>query len=287
MRHILRPFAKPLSIDPYFSFGLPGALLNEKNCSFSLPIRNLPIVRASFFSTLTLVKKEISVFFTLRSSWLILATIAMINGLAGWWAMHQEPAVNKAIQVVFYFLSGTTMISAVLYGMRSIAEEKYGHTLELLLTSPVSEFQIINAKFFANVFIVIVQLLTSLPVLLFAVFLGKGSLGQVFSGYIGLLLLGMASSAIVLFFSSITKSQIVAASLSGANIAFFLLLGFFSPYMDMPLKSILRDFSFYVRFYDFEKGAIVIKHVIFFLSVCVFYIFLSKEALASGAWRNR
>ncbi|MCB1201166.1 MAG: ABC transporter permease subunit [Leptospiraceae bacterium] len=243
-----------------------------------MPIRQIFIITG----------KETVIFYSLRSSWVILAAITMLNGLAGWWALHQEPVVNRALQMIFYFFSGTTMISSVLYGMRAIAEEKNTGTLELLLTSPISEYQIVLGKFFANLGFLSAQLLVSLPIVFFAIQYGNGSIGQVIAGYIGLMVLAGGCTSLMMFYSSIAPSQIFAAALGGANIVIFLLMGFFSPYLSPPLKNIIREFSFYVRFSDFEKGAIVIRHIIFFLSICILYLYSASMVLTSRYWsKNR
>ena len=70
-----------------------------------------------------------------------------------------------------------------------------------------------------------------------------------------------------------------------ANICLLLLLGFFSPYISPPLTNILREFSLYVHYRDFEKGVLILKHFIYFLSIILFYFYLTIVSLQNRRWR--
>ncbi|MBV6494161.1 MAG: hypothetical protein LDLANPLL_02187 [Turneriella sp.] len=182
-------------------------------------------------------------------------------------------------------LSGTTMITGVLISMRLIAEEKMQGTIELLFTSPLTEAQLVLGKFLSAFLFLCVQAALTLPITLLVVFYGGANLGHIVAGFIGLLFIGAATSAMGLFYSTLTKTQLLASVMTAANLVFFLLLGFFSPYIEQPLKNVLREFSFYVHFMDFEKGVLSAKHSIFYLSIVVFYLYAATLSLSARRWR--
>jgi ABC-2 type transport system permease protein len=208
--------------------------------------------------------------------------------LAFMWAyayIKHESTSSLALQRIFYMLSGTTMITAVLISMRLIAEEKMQGTIELLFTSPITESQLVLGKFTSAILFLLIQALVVLPIPMLVVIYGGSGLGHLFSGFVGVILIGSATAAMGTFYSSLTKTQLLAALMTAANLIFCLLLGFFSPFIDQPLKSVLRELSFYVHFMDFEKGVISVKHVLFYSSIVIIYLYAASLSLTSRRWR--
>jgi ABC-2 type transport system permease protein len=199
--------------------------------------------------------------------------------------IKHESTSSLALQRIFYMLSGTTMITAVLISMRLIAEEKMQGTIELLFTSPITESQLVLGKFTSAILFLLIQALVVLPIPMLVVIYGGSGLGHLFSGFVGVILIGSATAAMGTFYSSLTKTQLLAALMTAANLIFFLLLGFFSPFIDQPLKSVLRELSFYVHFMDFEKGVISVKHVLFYSSIVIIYLYAASLSLTSRRWR--
>ena len=102
---------------------------NINTQGFLLPIREI-------------FKKELRSFFQSYSGWTILFLTSTINGLFGWWTIHQEATSSMALQMIFYRFSGTAMVASALIGMKLFAEEKALGTIELLVTAPIRESQI-------------------------------------------------------------------------------------------------------------------------------------------------
>ena len=169
--------------------------------------------------------------------------------------------------------------------MKFFAEEKSLGTLELLFTAPIQESQILLGKFFSGILFLLFIMFASFPIPAWIMIYGDAQIGHVVSGYLGVLFIGMTSIAISTFFSTLTKVQLLAALMALANICIFLLLGFFSPYVDNPMKSVIRELSLYVHYRDFEKGVLVFRHIIFFLSVTIFYLYISVVSLRSRRWQ--
>lgn len=230
-------------------------------------------------------RRELKSYFQSALAYFILSITFSLTFLWAYAFIKQESSSSEAMQRIFYMLSGTTMITGVLISMRLIAEEKMQGTIELLFTSPISELQLVVGKFTSAVIFLAIQAIVTLPIPLLVVFYGGSNWGHAFSGFVGVLLIGSATAAMGTFYSSLTKVQLLAALMTAANLIFFLLLGSFSPYIDQPLKSVLRELSFYVHFMDFEKGVIAVKHIVFYFSIIIFYLYAASLSLTARRWR--
>ncbi len=230
-------------------------------------------------------RRELKSYFQSPLAYFILSISFGLAFLWGYAYIRHESTSTLALQRIFYMLSGTTMITGVLISMRLIAEEKMNGTIELLFTSPISESELITGKFTSALLFLVIQAVVTLPIALLVVIFGGSNIGHVIAGFLGVLLIGAAVAAMGTFYSSLTKTQLLAALMTAANLVFFLLLGFFSPFIDQPLKSVLRELSFYVHFMDFEKGVISVKHILFYLSIIVIYLYAASMVLASRRWR--
>lgn len=229
-------------------------------------------------------RRELKSYFQSALAYFILSISFSLAFLWGYAYIKHESTSSLAMQRIFYMLSGTTMITGVLIAMRLIAEEKMQGTIELLFTSPITESELVLGKFAAALLFLSIQALVTLPIPLIAVIYGGSNIGHLVAGYVGVLLIGAATAAMGTFYSSLTKTQLLAALMTAANLVFFLLLGFFSPFIDQPLKSVLREMSFYVHFMEFEKGVIGVKHVLFYLSIILFYLYAASISLSSRRW---
>lgn len=230
-------------------------------------------------------RRELRSYYQSALAYFILSISFGLAFLWGYAYIRHESTSSLALQRIFYMLSGTTMITGVLISMRLIAEEKMQGTIELLFTSPISELQLVLGKFTSALLFLVVQAIITLPIPLLVVIYGGSNLGHLIAGFLGVLLIGAATAAMGTFYSSLTRVQLLAALMTAANLVFFLLLGFFSPFIDQPLKSVLRELSFYVHFMDFEKGVISVKHVVFYMSIIIFYLYAASLALAARRWR--
>ena len=238
-----------------------------------------------FLPIAEIFRKELRSFFQSYIAWGILFLTSTFNGLMGWWALHQEWASDVTLQSIFYRFSGTAMVASALIGMRLFSEEKLLGTLELLVTAPIRESQMVIGKVASAVVFLLAIMLLSIPIPLMVVFYGDGHLGHIVSGYIGVFFIGTASILIATFYSTLTKIQLLASLMAIGNICLLLLLGFFSPYINQPMRGILREFSLYVHYRDFEKGVLVLRHFVYFLSVIVFYYYITIVSLRSRRWR--
>jgi ABC-2 type transport system permease protein len=164
--------------------------------------------------------------------------------------------------------------------MRQFAEERRSGTLELLLTAPVREIEIVGAKFLASM--VVVAAMTSLT-LIYAVLLavyGQPDWGPIYSGYLGVLLLGAALVSIGLMISALTANQIVAAVVSLGLFGILWAIDTLAALLPQPFENWLLGLSLLAHFTPFAVGAMYVSDFGFFLSVVLLGLFLTVRALA-------
>jgi ABC-2 type transport system permease protein len=166
--------------------------------------------------------------------------------------------------------------------MRLIAEERKLRTMEVLLTSPITETQIVFAKFAASMSLILLMLILSVAYPLVLAIYGDPDWGPIFSGYLGLVLFAGALVGVGLLTSALTNNQIIAALLS---LSIFLLLWIIDEYGHLvpdPFDELLVNLSLSVHFKPFATGSMYLTDVAYFLSASMLSLFLSVRALA---WR--
>lgn len=221
-------------------------------------------VRAYFTST---IAYTVTAFFLVVCGYLFFATLRITQEATLRYLMH-----NAAV---------TLLLISPAMTMRLIAEERRTGTIELLMTAPVTEAQVILGKYLGSLVFYVLMLLLTLQYPIILLRLGAPDKGPMFTGYVGLLLLGAGFLAIGLVASTLTRNQIVAAI--GA-FAVMLLLWIVS-WVGMGgsttfWSELLRQISVLDRFENFTKGVIDTRDVIFFLSLIGFCLFLSVRALS-------
>jgi ABC-2 type transport system permease protein len=183
------------------------------------------------------------------------------------------------VTVVFLFL-------LPLITMRTYAEEKRSGTIELLLTSPLTDLEIVLGKFLGALALYAVMVALTLIHfgLLFA--FGAPEWKPLATAYLGLLLFGGCFIALGLFISSLTKNQIVAGA---ATFGVFLLLwvvDWIGESMGPTGQAILKYLSMTEHLDDFVKGVIDTKHLVYYLSFIAFGLFLTVRSVDTERWRG-
>lgn len=170
--------------------------------------------------------------------------------------------------------------------MRSWSEEKKVRTLELLLTWPVSDIQVVAGKFLAAFGFLLVVILFSLTIPITILFIGKPDIGPMVGGYVGALLMGGAYIAIGMWVSSYTENQIIAFILG--VVATFVLFIVGNPFFTMAAPQIFIPVLSYLglanHFDSIERGVIDSRDIIYYCSVIGFFLFLNVQSLASRKW---
>jgi len=169
--------------------------------------------------------------------------------------------------------------------MRLISEERRSGTIEMHITMPVRDVDVIVGKYLAALGLLIVALLLTLPYAFTISQFGRLDWGPVAGGYLGLILLGGAYLSIGLLASSWTENQIVAFVISMFLSMFFLMVDNFTTFLPNAAAPIFEYISFNAHFRDMSRGMIDSRDVIFFLSFIMFSLFLAFRSLESRRWR--
>ena len=224
--------------------------------------------------------KEEKALFSSPIAYVLIAVFLLIMGYSFTLALfisHAMTLVHLFFQMFVLFLLTVPIIT-----MRLIAEERKLRTIELLLTSPVTETQVVLAKFAASMTLILLMLVLSGAYAIVLDIYGNPDWGPIFSGYLGLVLLAAALVGVGLLTSSLTNNQIIAALLSPST---FLLLWIIDEYgylLPDPFDSLVVNLSLSVHFKPFATGSMYLSDVAFYLSAAMLSRFLSVRALA---WR--
>jgi len=226
----------------------------------------------------TLLLKEEQAIFSSPIAYAVVAVYLLLMGYT-FTAVLFLSRTGELVRVFFQAAVLFLLIVPVVT-MRLFAEERRVGTLELLLTSPVQEIQIVLAKFVAGLTlpVLMLALTASYPIVL-GIY-GDPDWGPIYSGFLGLLLLAAALTAIGLVFSGLTANQLVAAVVAmGVGLLLWMIdtLGYLLP---EPFDTIISHFSLVAHFTPFATGALFLSDVGFFLPIVLAGLFLSVRALA-------
>jgi gliding motility-associated transport system permease protein len=174
--------------------------------------------------------------------------------------------------------------------MRLFSEERKSGTIELLLTRPLTEFQIVGAKYAAGVILVLISLLPTL-VYYYSVYnlatpVGNIDTGAVWGSYIGLMFLGSGFVAIGLFASSITDNQVVAFIIA-MFLCFLCFMGFESASEALApglFSNILYNTGINAHYLSMSRGVVDTRDVVYFVSLVALFLFLTRTVLESRKW---
>ena len=195
---------------------------------------------------------------------------------------------GQAIRAFFDNMSFILLFLLPMLTMGIYAEERKRGTMELLMTSPVTEFQIVMAKFLAALSLFAAMLAPTLLYLLYIAMYSEPGLPwkTVFTGYLGVLLLGGVLLAIGSFISSLTESQIIAGVATFAAFLLLWVIDFGVRNSTSTMGELLQYLSILRHFDDFPKGVIDTTGVIFYLSFTGLGVFLTLRAIDSMRWRR-
>ncbi len=231
--------------------------------------------------------KELRSFFDSLIAYILLAAFLGFSGFFTWmfgndvFLMGQaslQSFFNTAYFSLFFFIPALTM--------KMIAEEKKTGTIELLLTKPVTDGQVVIGKFLACLILIGIALLFTLPYYLTIANIGQADHGAIISGYIGLILMSSAYISIGLFCSSFSNNQIVAFLIAlFIGLFFHFIFGMLASLFSGAMGDAMIHLSTMTHFESLARGVIDSKDIVFFLSLTALGLFgaqamLSKRNLA-------
>jgi ABC-2 type transport system permease protein len=235
-----------------------------------------------------LLRRELGVYFVSPMAYIVLVPLLFFSGLT-----FHSTLVDVANVAPMDYRGTLQMIAlmnvlvSALITMRLIAEEKNKGTLEILLTAPVSEAQVVLGKFAAAVVLMAYLILPTVGYAVIVSQYGQVDGGAVACGYFGLLLMGAVLYSIGIFISSLCSSQVTAGVITLMVSLLLLFTNFFAP--QLPETSFVRQLLAYVNlldnFGDFLKGVVDSSRLVYLLSVVGFFLFLTTRVVQSRRWR--
>jgi len=244
----------------------------------------------------TLTRREMGSFFYSWIGYIVIAGAMFLMGLEFVTLLDKLQGEPTSMPLTEIFLSFCywviVLFSTPIITMRLFALEKYSGTFETLMTTPVSDWQVVLAKFTAAMIFYMLMWLPFLACVLVLRYFAKGSNlldpGTLGSTYAGIFLIGSLYMSAGCFASSLTRSQIVAAMISFAIGLAFFLAGFMAD--PMPLEQswagqALNCINVMNQMKDFASGVVDTRAVVFCLTTTLLFLFLACRVIASRRWK--
>jgi ABC-2 type transport system permease protein len=240
-----------------------------------------------------LYKKELSVFFSSLTGYIVIIVFLIATGTFMWIIPGQTNVLDagySSIETFFVLAPWVFMFLIPAITMRSFADEISSGTIELLLTRPISDIAVVMAKYSTALTISIMSILPTFIYFISVYRLGSPvgniDIGGTWGSYIGLLLLAIVYTSIGVFSSLLTNNQIVAFILSVVLIFIFFYgidaLG--TVFAGTKTEYILQNFSINRHYKSISRGVIDTRDLVYFLSLSVIFILITKFKLQSRKW---
>ncbi len=240
-----------------------------------------------------LLKKEISSFLSSLIGYIVITVFLLSVGLFMWVFPGDSNVLDNGysnIDGLFVVAPWVFMFLIPAITMRSFADEKKSGTIELLLTRPLTDLQIILSKYLAGFILVLFSLIPTVIYYVSVHFMGNppGNIdtGGMWGSYIGLLFLASVFVSIGIFASSITENQVVAFIVA-VFLCFFSFIGFDSiSGLDLfgKVDTLIMSLSVNEHYISMSRGVIDTRDVFYFLSVIGIFILFTKTTLESRKW---
>jgi len=240
-----------------------------------------------------LFKKEINGFLNSLIGYIVIIVFLVVIGLFLWVVPLQFNILDfgyASIDGLFILAPFVFLFLIPAITMRSFADERKSGTLELLMTQPLTDLQVILAKYFAGVVLVIFSLVPTLiyfiSVYRLGLPVGNLDMGGMWGSYIGLLFLGSTFVAIGIFASSVSDNQIVSFIIAVFFCAFFY-IGFelfYTFIISGKIGLAIQSIGINTHYSSISRGVIDTRDLIYFISISVFFILLTKISLESRKW---
>ncbi|TXB67071.1 gliding motility-associated ABC transporter permease subunit GldF [Vicingus serpentipes] len=242
---------------------------------------------------LTLINKEIRSFLGSLIGYIVIAVFLTTISLFLWIFPGETNILDSGyatIAPLFYIAPWVFMFLIPAITMRLFAEESRTGTIELLLTKPLTDFQIVLAKYIAGFSLVLFSLLPTL-VYFYSVYnlgapIGNIDVGGTVGSYFGLLFLGSVFVAIGVFSSAITNNQIISFIVS-VFLCFFCFIGFesiSSLQLLGPIDDIIIKLGINAHYMSMSRGVIDTRDVIYFLGIIMLFLLFTKTTIGSRKW---
>ncbi|MEW6320087.1 MAG: ABC transporter permease subunit [Acidobacteriota bacterium] len=229
-------------------------------------------------------------FFALLFGYFFYALLAFFERQSMQMSMGMGPMTMNVNQMLigplFMNASVITLFVLPMITMRTYAEEKRSGTIELLLTSPITDWQIILGKFAGAMLLYAAMLAVTLVHMSLLFLYGNPEWKPVATGYLGLLLMGGCFISVGLLISSLTKNQIVAGMVTFAVFLLLWVINWIGGFVGPTAQAVLNHLSITDHLDDFAKGVLDTKHLVYYGSFIAFGLYLTAKSVDSERWRG-
>jgi ABC-2 type transport system permease protein len=235
-------------------------------------------------NTLIIAWKETRTYFVSPMAYIVIAIYAalaayyFVTSISG--VLPEATVRGYIIPTAFIF----TLLSPIMT-MRLLAEEQKLGTLELLMTSPVRDYEIVMGKFLASMASLISLLIPTVYLVVLLMWFATPDIGPILSGYLGIILFGMATLSVGLFASSLSGNQIVAAVVAMGILLLLSIIDLASTYVGGIFTELVLEISITAHLESFARGVIDTHDFIFYIIFTTFMLFLTVKSLESRRWR--
>ncbi len=252
-------------------------------------------------NTLIIARKELNTYFRSPIAYFVLGIFALLSGYFFYLFVYafvrqgmvaamqgQSFPMNMDEMVVRGVLQNLSVICLFflpMIAMRLFAEEKRSGTIELLITSPIRDVEIILGKWLGAMALYAAMLALTLISFLTLFAYGRPDWRSMAVGFLGLLLQGASLLAILTFISSCTKNQIVAGIVGFGVTLLLWVLSYWSDFDSTITSKVLNYISVLSHMDTFSKGVLDLKDVLYYVSLTVLGLFLTARSLESIRWR--
>jgi ABC-2 type transport system permease protein len=236
-------------------------------------------------NTLAIAGREIQAYFVSPIAYVVTAAFLIIMSIFFAWYVSDPRGVTATMEYMFGPMTTLFLFMVPMLTMRLLSEEQRSGTIELLLTSPVRDWEVVLGKYLGIIILILVILGLTVyyPFVMFR--FGNPDIGPIVSGYLGLFLLAAAMASLGLLASSLTENQIVAVII-GLGMSIFLWISeTISDFVGTSLSGIFSAISIRPYFPDFTMGIVDTRNVIFYITFIAVALFLTVRSLESRRWR--
>ena len=240
-------------------------------------------VPGSIRNVLAVAEREVRSFFVSPIAWVVTAVFIALWGFLFWGIIAQGREAN--LRPLLNNFSVTFLFIGPFLTMRLFAEEARTGTLELLLTQPLREAELVIGKYLGSIVFLLFLLAVTLYFPILLELLGNPDEGPMVGGYLGILLQGAAFMAIGLMASALTQNQIIAAAITFVILLMLWLADLLSRGVSGPAQQLVQYISITKRFEDMPRGVIDTKDILFFVCIIIACLFITTQIIGARRWR--
>ena len=242
----------------------------------------------------TLFRREMNAYFASVLGYVVMMFFLLVMGVTFAVVvsyLNRGPTQLTAMKILFSMFWLPSLVVVPMITMRLLTEEKRAGTIEMLMTAPVTDFEVVFAKWLGAVALyTLMWALTGLYVLVLRHFSGATTaldIGPIISGYIGVLVIGQFLISIGVLTSSLTKNQVAAALMSFAVIFLILIvlnwMGFL--FQGGPINKLVKAVSAFDHMDDFTRGILDVRPIILYVTGTIWALFVTTRVVESRKWR--